>query len=207
MSDKVRLHVKGLTYSERPTGAYALLLESEEDKRKLPIVIGAFEAQSIAIALDKMTRPPRPMTHDLFAAVMESHQIELTEVVIRDLQDGVFYAILVFSKGGDVRVTDARPSDAIALALRSDCPIYAHRSVMEKASMAESEAKIAAVKEEEEDTVEEPSDSSETALETAETQRALGQASTETLEDLLNRALEHEDYELAARIRDELNKR
>ena len=100
MGDKIRLHVKGLTYSDRPSGAYALLLESEEDKRKLPIVIGAFEAQSIAIALDKMTRPPRPMTHDLFAAVMESHQIDLTEVVIRDFQDGVFFALLVFQRGG-----------------------------------------------------------------------------------------------------------
>jgi len=206
MSDKVRLHVKGLTYSERPTGAYALLLESEGDKRKLPIVIGAFEAQSIAIALDKMTRPPRPMTHDLFATVMESHHIVLTEVLIRDLQDGVFYAVLVFAKGDDVRMTDARPSDAIALALRADCPIYAHQSVMDKASMAESEAKVAAANPDEspEDVA---ADSEESALETAETQRALSQASAETLEDLLNRALEHEDYELAARIRDELNKR
>lgn len=206
MSDKVRLHVKGLTYSERPTGAYALLLESEGDKRKLPIVIGAFEAQSIAIALDKMTRPPRPMTHDLFATVMESHHIVLTEVLIRDLQDGVFYAVLVFAKGDDVRMTDARPSDAIALALRADCPIYAHQSVMDKASMAESEAKVAAANPDEspEDVA---ADSEEAALETAETQRALSQASAETLEDLLNRALEHEDYELAARIRDELNKR
>ena len=206
MSDKVRLHVKGLTYSERPTGAYALLLESEGDKRKLPIVIGAFEAQSIAIALDKMTRPPRPMTHDLFASVMESHHIKLTEVLIRDLQDGVFYAVLVFAKGDDVRMTDARPSDAIALALRADCPIYAHQSVMDKASMAESDAKVAAANPDEspEDVA---TDSEESALETAETQRALSQASAETLEDLLNRALQHEDYELAARIRDELNKR
>ena len=206
MSDKVRLHVKGLTYSERPTGAYALLLESEGDKRKLPIVIGAFEAQSIAIALDKMTRPPRPMTHDLFASVMESHHIELTEVIIQDLQDGVFYAVLVYAKGSDVRMTDARPSDAIALALRADCPIYAHQSVMDKASMAESDAKVAAANPDEspEDVA---ADSEESALETAETQRALSQASAETLEDLLNRALEHEDYELAARIRDELNKR
>ena len=206
MSDKVRLHVKGLTYSERPTGAYALLLESEGDKRKLPIVIGAFEAQSIAIALDKMTRPPRPMTHDLFASVMESHHIELTEVIIQDLQDGVFYAMLVYAKGSDVRMTDARPSDAIALALRADCPIYAHQSVMDKASMAESEAKVAAANPDEspEDVA---ADSEESALETAETQRALSQASAETLEDLLNRALQHEDYELAARIRDELNKR
>ena len=206
MSDKVRLHVKGLTYSERPTGAYALLLESEGDKRKLPIVIGAFEAQSIAIALDKMTRPPRPMTHDLFASVMESHHIELTEVIIQDLQDGVLYAVLVYAKGSDVRMTDARPSDAIALALRADCPIYAHQSVMDKASMAESDAKVAAANPDEspEDVA---TDSEESALETAETQRALSQASAETLEDLLNRALQHEDYELAARIRDELNKR
>ena len=206
MSDKVRLHVKGLTYSERPTGAYALLLESEGDKRKLPIVIGAFEAQSIAIALDKMTRPPRPMTHDLFASVMESNHIKLTEVLIRDLQDGVFYAVLVFAKGDDVRMTDARPSDAIALALRADCPIYAHQSVMDKASMAESEAKVAAANPDE-SPEEVAMDSEESALETAETQRALSQASPETLEDLLHRALEHEDYELAARIRDELNKR
>jgi len=206
MSDKVRLHVKGLTYSERPTGAYALLLESEGDKRKLPIVIGAFEAQSIAIALDKMTRPPRPMTHDLFASVMESHHIKLTEVLIRDLQDGVFYAVLVFAKGDDVRMTDARPSDAIALALRADCPIYAHQSVMDKASMAESEAKVAAANPDE-SPEEVAMDSEESALETAETQRALSQASPETLKDLLHRALEHEDYELAARIRDELNKR
>ena len=206
MSDKVRLHVKGLTYSERPTGAYALLLESEGDKRKLPIVIGAFEAQSIAIALDKTTRPPRPMTHDLFASVMESHHIKLTEVLIRDLQDGVFYAVLVFAKGDDVRMTDARPSDAIALALRADCPIYAHQSVMDKASMAESEAKVAAANPDE-SPEEVAMYSEESALEMAETQRALSQASPETLEDLLHRALEHEDYELAARIRDELNKR
>ena len=146
------------------------------------------------------------MTHDLFASVMESHHIELTEVIIQDLQDGVFYAVLVCAKGSDVRMTDARPSDAIALALRADCPIYAHQSVMDKASMAESDAKVAAANPDEspEDVA---TDSEESALETAETQRALSQASAETLEDLLNRALEHEDYELAARIRDELNKR
>ena len=203
MGDRIRLHVKGLTYSERPTGAYALLLESEVDKRKLPIVIGAFEAQSIAIALDKMTRPPRPMTHDLFASVMEAHDVRLKEVVIQDLQDGVFYAVLVFERDGEERTTDARPSDAIALALRADCPIYASSSVMEKASLAESEAKVASVQ----------SDMSEDELpdgdplETPETAQALGKATEETLNEWLERALEQEDYELAARIRDELNKR
>jgi hypothetical protein len=203
MGDRIRLHVKGLTYSERPTGAYALLLESEVDKRKLPIVIGAFEAQSIAIALDKMTRPPRPMTHDLFASVMEAHDVRLKEVVIQDLQDGVFYAVLVFERDGEERTTDARPSDAIALALRADRPIYASSSVMEKASLAESEAKVASVQ----------SDTSEDELpdgdplETPETAQALGKATEETLNEWLERALEQEDYELAARIRDELNKR
>ena len=203
MGDRIRLHVKGLTYSERPTGAYALLLESDKDKRKLPIVIGAFEAQSIAIALDKMTRPPRPMTHDLFASVMEAHQIDLKEVVIQDLQDGVFFAQLVFERDGEARTTDARPSDAIALALRADCPIYASQSVMDKASLAESEAKVAAVQAE----LSEDELPDGDPLETPETAQALGKASTDTLNEWLDRALEQEDYELAARIRDELNKR
>jgi hypothetical protein len=203
MGDRIRLHVKGLTYSERPTGAYALLLESDKDKRKLPIVIGAFEAQSIAIALDKMTRPPRPMTHDLFASVMEAHQIDLKEVVIQDLQDGVFFAQLVFERDGEARTTDARPSDAIALALRADCPIYASQSVMDKASLAESEAKVASVQAE----LSEDELPDGDPLETPETAQALGKASTDTLNEWLDRALEQEDYELAARIRDELNKR
>ena len=204
MGDKIRLHVKGLTYSDRPSGAYALLLESEEDKRKLPIVIGAFEAQSIAIALDKMTRPPRPMTHDLFAAVMESHQIDLTEVVIRDFQDGVFFALLVFQRGGDIRTTDARPSDAIALALRADCPIYAERSVMDKAGLAAAEAKVAAVQSDEAN--ENDGNSSDYHPEVDDS-LDLQQAKKDDLASLLSSALEQEDYELAARIRDELNKR
>ena len=203
MGDRIRLYVKGLTYSERPTGAYALLLESDQDKRKLPIVIGAFEAQSIAIALDKMTRPPRPMTHDLFATVMEAHQIDLKEVVIQDLQDGVFFAQLVFERDGEARTTDARPSDAIALALRADCPIYASQSVMDKASLAESEAKVASVNAE----LSEDELPDGDPLETPETAHALSKASTDTLNEWLDRALEQEDYELAARIRDELNKR
>lgn len=203
MGDRIRLHVKGLTYSERPTGAYALLLESETDKRKLPIVIGAFEAQSIAIALDKMTRPPRPMTHDLFASVMDSHDVRLKEVVIQDLQDGVFYAVLIFERDGEERTTDARPSDAIALALRADCPIFASQSVMEKASLAESEAKVASVQA---DTIEDEIPDGD-PLEAPETAQALGKATVETLNEWLDRALEQEDYELAARIRDELNKR
>jgi hypothetical protein len=143
------------------------------------------------------------MTHDLFASVMEAHQIDLKEVVIQDLQDGVFFAQLVFERDGEARTTDARPSDAIALALRADCPIYASQSVMDKASLAESEAKVAAVQAE----LSEDELPDGDPLETPETAQALGKASTDTLNEWLDRALEQEDYELAARIRDELNKR
>ncbi|KRO71602.1 MAG: hypothetical protein ABR83_02730 [Cryomorphaceae bacterium BACL18 MAG-120924-bin36] len=128
----ITLTVKGLTYSERPTGAYALLLESEVDKRRLPIVIGAFEAQAIAIALDKMSTPPRPMTHDLFAQALTAHGAVLERVVIHALVDGVFYAQLHFEGG---QVLDARPSDAVALAVRLDCPMYATDDVMVQAGL------------------------------------------------------------------------
>ena len=133
MDDKIRVEVKGLTYSERPSGAYALLLESVNEKIKIPIVIGAFEAQSIAIALDKMTKPPRPMTHDLFQSMLEKYEINLKEVLIKDLQDGVFYAELVFKSSDTEHQIDSRPSDAIALALRSKCPIYTTKEVLIKA--------------------------------------------------------------------------
>jgi bifunctional DNase/RNase len=134
---------------------------------------------------------------------MEAHDVRLKEVVIQDLQDGVFYAVLVFERDGEERTTDARPSDAIALALRADCPIYASHSVMEKASLAESEAKVASVQG---DTNEDEIPDGD-PLETPETAQALGKATVETLNEWLERALEQEDYELAARIRDELNKR
>ena len=193
MDDKIRVEVKGLTYSERPSGAYALLLESVNEKIKIPIVIGAFEAQSIAIALDKMTKPPRPMTHDLFQSMLEKYEINLKEVLIKDLQDGVFYAELVFKSSDSEHQIDSRPSDAIALALRSKCPIYTTKEVLIKAGMASS------VKKPEHPSSKNPLISNQKKLDD------LNSISKENLEELLNKAILSEDYELAARIRDTLN--
>ncbi|MDA8650334.1 bifunctional nuclease family protein [Schleiferiaceae bacterium] len=193
MDDKIRVEVKGLTYSERPSGAYALLLESVNEKIKIPIVIGAFEAQSIAIALDKMTKPPRPMTHDLFQSMLEKHEISLKEVLIKDLQDGVFYAELVFKSSDTEHQIDSRPSDAIALALRSKCPIYTTKEILIKAGMALSVEKP------------EHSSSKNPVISNQKKLDDLNSISKEKLEELLNKAILSEDYELAARIRDTLN--
>jgi uncharacterized protein len=193
MDDKIRVEVKGLTYSERPSGAYALLLESVNEKIKIPIVIGAFEAQSIAIALDKMTKPPRPMTHDLFQSMLEKHEISLKEVLIKDLQDGVFYAELVFKSSDTEHQIDSRPSDAIALALRSKCPIYTTKEILIKAGMALSVEKS------------EHSSSKNPVISNQKKLDDLNSISKEKLEELLNKAILSEDYELAARIRDTLN--
>jgi bifunctional DNase/RNase len=194
MEDKILLEVKGLTYSERPSGAYALLLESVEEKIKIPIVIGAFEAQSIAIALDKISKPPRPMTHDLFQDITNKYQIELKEVLIKDLQDGIFYASLVFNSGNTEQQIDSRPSDAIALALRADCPIFSTKDVLNKAGMTTSLTNL-------KQTVEKV-----TITNSSDFLDDLSSISKNKLEEILNNAIVSEDYELAARIRDELKK-
>ena len=192
MDKKIRVEVKGLTYSERPSGAYALLLESVNEKIKIPIVIGAFEAQSIAIALDKTTKPPRPMTHDLFQSVLDKHKINLKEVLIKDLQDGVFYAGLIFKSLDKEHQIDSRPSDAIALALRSDCPIYTTKEVLIKAGMASM-------------TTPENYSLQNPVISQHQNSDDLNSISKKKLEELLNKAILSEDYELAARIRDTLN--
>ena len=196
----ITLTVKGLTYSERPTGAYALLLESEVDKRRLPIVIGAFEAQAIAIALDKMSTPPRPMTHDLFAQALTAHGAVLERVVIHALVDGVFYAQLHFEGG---QVLDARPSDAVALAVRLDCPMYATDDVMVQAGLEAEQG--AAPKLPKEPRTRSAATVAKAAAPAEDP--ALARATSDELEAMLEHALGIEDYELAARIRDELTQR
>lgn len=197
----ITLTVKGLTYSERPTGAYALLLESELDKRRLPIVIGAFEAQAIAIALDKMSTPPRPMTHDLFAQSLIAHGATLERIIVHALIDGVFYAQLHFEGG---KVLDARPSDAVALAVRLDCPIFATDEVMVQAGI-EGEQGSQPKMPKAPRTKSAAAGESKTASQSADP--ALARASREELEAMQEHALSNEDYEMAARIRDELSQR
>ncbi len=186
------MEIVGLSYSQTQNGAYALVLSELGGKRRLPIIIGGFEAQAIAIELEKMT-PNRPLTHDLFKSFSLSFGIALTEVVIYNLQEGVFFAKLIFHKDGLVSEIDARTSDAIALAVRFHCPIYTFESILSSAGILSDEMML-------EDEHEEHTDSPQAFSE-------FQQLSKEELENALQEAIENEDYERASLLRDEINKR
>lgn len=191
--DLIQLAIKGLTNSDHPSNAYALILTSLDGERKLPIIIGAFEAKSIAMAMDPGIVSPRPMTHDLFHAVLSAHAISLKHVIIHRIEDGVFYAKMVFIKhDGEDLSMDARPSDSISLAIRSDCPIFASKAVMDTAALTGT------------------SHSTSTVLKSSETlgiSKDLSSLSLESLQKMLDLAIERENYELAAQVRDEMNQR
>lgn len=194
---KIKLEIIGLSYSQTQSGAYALVLGEDKGKRRLPIIIGAFEAQAIAIELENMT-PTRPLTHDLFKSLALSFDIEVEEIIIFNLVDGVFYAKLVCNSGGKKMDIDARTSDAIAIAVRFGCPIYTYEFILSTAGIVmEDNASIENIEEH----VEKPVSS--TKLSESE----LSTASTDDLKDLLKKAIDEEAYERAGRIRDELNKR
>jgi len=188
---KVPLTIKGLSYSERQTGAYALLLGEENGPRKLPIIIGGFEAQSIAIALEKMINPPRPLTHDLFKNVADSLEIRVEEVIIHDIKDGVFFSNLICFQHGKQLVVDSRPSDAVALAIRFGCPIYTTEQVLDKAGLI----------------LEKEDDKSTIHIAPKEsTPSAVPSTSLDELEAQLAKAVSDEDYEKAAALRDQISK-
>jgi bifunctional DNase/RNase len=203
----IRLNIKGISYSQTQSGAYALILSEENGERKLPIVIGAFEAQSIAIALEKDIRPPRPLTHDLFKNFSDRYDITVKQVVIHKLVDGVFYASLICERDGIEEIIDARTSDAIALALRFSAPIFTYKNILEKAGVI---LKINPEKD-----GEKTDDSFVFENEIVEKQEEIEAVSDETfknlslsdLKELLKKAVQDEDYEVAAKIRDEISKR
>lgn len=193
--EKIELKVVGLSYSQTQTGAYALILKEKNGARRLPIIIGGAEAQAIAIPLEKMT-PSRPLTHDLFKSFLDSFEIELQEVVIYNLVEGIFFAKILCSKGGKSLEIDARSSDAVAIALRCEKPIYTHDFILGSAGII--------IDEEDESGSE--SDSESFHLEEIDT----GSDQKDTVDELekqLEIALEREDYEKASKLRDELNKR
>ena len=203
----VRLNIKGISYSQTQSGAYALILSEVDGKRKLPIVIGAFEAQSIAIALEKEIEPPRPLTHDLFKNFSDRFDIVVKQVVIHKLVDGVFYASLICERDKIEEVIDARTSDAIALALRFSAPIFTYKNILEKAGIILKN-----------DPEEGDNDSSLEAgllfedleFETEaknEKKEVYQNKSIDQLDELLTKAVVNEDYETAAKIRDEISKR
>lgn len=203
----VRLNIKGISYSQTQSGAYALILSEENGERKLPIVIGAFEAQSIAIALEKDIRPPRPLTHDLFKNFSDRYDITVKQVIIHKLVDGVFYASLICERDAIEEIIDARTSDAIALALRFSAPIFTYKNILEKAGVIlkinpEKDGKKTEDSFVFDNEIFEKQDEIEAASDTT-----FKNLSLSDLKDLLKNAVQDEDYEVAAKIRDEISKR
>jgi hypothetical protein len=201
----IRLNIKGISYSQTQNGAYALILNEVDGDRKLPIVIGAFEAQSIAIALEKEIRPPRPLTHDLFKNFSDRFDIVVKQVIIHKLVDGVFYSSLICERDKIEEIIDARTSDAIALALRFKAPIFTYKNILDKAGIY---LKVNPKKEGEEL----DQDSilvDEVVVEEIEANilENYTDKSLEELHTLLSEAVTNEDYEKAAKIRDEIDKR
>lgn len=192
---KVRLEIVGLSYSQTQSGAYALVLGESAGSRRLPIIIGGFEAQAIAIELEKMT-PTRPLTHDLFKAFSETFSIEVTEILIYNLVEGIFYAKLICTDGSREVEIDARTSDAIALAVRFNCPIYTYEFILKSAGIVLDD---------------DAAPSAESPMSTVEDmttpESEYKSKSSEELKNLLQNALDEEQYELASKIRDELNTR
>jgi bifunctional DNase/RNase len=201
----VKLSIKGISYSQTQNGAYALILNEVDGERKLPIVIGAFEAQSIAIALEKEIKPPRPLTHDLFKNFAERFDIVVKQVIIHKLVDGVFYSSIICERDKIEEIIDARTSDAIALALRFSAPIFTYKNILDKAGIYLKTNPSEADKENQpiEDIISNP----ESFTAEAESGRAYIKYSLQELNDLLIQAVEQEDYEKAANIRDEISKR
>ncbi len=194
--NKVKLNVLGISYSQTQSGAYALVLSEENGKRRIPIIIGGFEAQAIAIQLEGLT-PPRPLTHDLFLNFAKSFGIEILDVQIYKLEEGVFFSKLRCDNGKKEVFIDARTSDSIALALRFGCPIYTTDDIIEKAGI------ILDVEEgEQEDNPKE-----ETPEKSDSETEGLKHLTVAELNMLLDDAISKEDYERASRIRDEINKR
>lgn len=208
--EKIRLEFSALLASQYQHGAYTLELIEAEGKRMLKIAIGTFEAQSIAIELENMT-PNRPLTHDLFKSFAREFQIELLEVVIYKLKEGVFYSNLVFSDGKQTHEIDSRTSDAIALAVRFNAPVYTFDKILDQAGIVKESKEESRSSETSE--AERPSKGSGRRKLTSSNEKKEASSSEfssfseEELNESLNQALEEEEYELASKIRDEINKR
>ena len=199
----VKLSIKGISYSQTQNGAYALILNEVDGERKLPIVIGAFEAQSIAIALEKEIKPPRPLTHDLFKNFADRFDIIVKQVIIHKLVDGIFYSSIICERDRIEEIIDARTSDAVALAIRFDAPIFTYKNILDKAGIY---LKINPLESENSD---DPLDFSDEEI-TLNTDVDTSSYTNHTIEELrmmLEAAVNNEEYEKAVKIRDEISKR
>lgn len=192
--EKIRMEIIGMSYSQSQSGAYALILGEHGGARRLPIIIGGFEAQAIAVELEKM-KPSRPLTHDLFKNFAEHYNIFIKEVIIDKFLEGVFFAKLVCIQGNDETEIDARTSDAVALAIRFRCPVYTYENIMSEAGIIM------------EDKAEELIDQAEEPFSVPAEEGEYGEMPLDELNELLQKAVGNEDYEKASNIRDEINRR
>jgi len=200
--EKVKLNVLGISYSQTQTGAYALVLAEENGRRRIPIIVGGFEAQAIAIQLEGL-KPPRPLTHDLFLNFSHTFNIDLLEVTVYKLEEGVFYSKLTCDNGQRIIEIDARTSDAIALALRFKCPIYTTEDILKKAGIILDFEKEAAVQPGAEPV---PSARNVQILDSSFMEE-IRKSNLQELKELLEEAVKDENYEKASLIRDEINRR
>jgi bifunctional DNase/RNase len=192
--DKIELYIVTLTHSVTQSSNYAVVMGEVEGNRRLPIVIGGFEAQAIAVAMEHMT-PSRPLTHDLLKNVLDTFDIEVTEIVISDLIEGVFHAKIVCNQHGREFEIDSRTSDALALAVRFSCPIYTFEAILEAAGVRIDEPEPGEA---------EPSKDTERPR---RRRRGYAEYSLDDLNAMLEKVIGEEDYEKAAKIRDEIKKR
>jgi bifunctional DNase/RNase len=203
----VKLNIKGISYSQTQNGAYALILNEVDGDRQLPIVIGAFEAQSIAIALEKEIKPPRPLTHDLFKSFADRFDIVVKQVIIHKLVDGVFFSSIICERDKIEEIIDARTSDAIALAIRFHAPIFTYKNILDKAGIflninpAENEDM------EDNDAILSPPETFGADENDVSQADGYSRHSIKELYDQLEAAVQNEDYEKAAKIRDAISKK
>lgn len=191
---KIELDIVALSHSVTQSHNYAVVLGEQNGSRRLPIVIGGFEAQAIAVAMERMT-PNRPLTHDLFKNTLETFNVDVKEVIINNLLDGIFYARLVCLKDGEIIEIDSRTSDALAMAVRFNCPIYTYEFILDAAGVVL------------EDTETEEVESDPKGKKKRTRKATLNTYSVEELNKLLEEVLDKEDYEQAAKIRDEIKRR
>jgi bifunctional DNase/RNase len=190
--DKIKLEIIGMSYSQSQSGAYALILGETFGKRRLPIIIGGFEAQAIAVELEKM-KPSRPLTHDLFKNFSDHYNIIIKEVIIDKFLEGVFFAKLICMQDGKENEIDARTSDAVALAIRFKCPIYTYEKIMAEAGIIMDEKSSSEIEKQEQHK--------------EKSKNEFVDYTIEELNELLQKAIEKEEYEKASRLRDEINDR
>ena len=201
----VELKIHGISYSDNTSGAFAIILDEVNGNKKLPIVIGSYDAQSIAIALEKKIKPSRPLTHELFKGFADKFNITLNHIVIHKLSDGVFYSNMVCEKDNEVVKVDSRTSDAIALSIRFDAPIFVTKEILAEAGFEDDKkySKDLNLTDEKffnDGHISSPDYNTEKA-------KDIKKISTRNIKKMLEKSIQNEDYELAARLRDELDLR